>query len=520
LTEGPRREGFVSLVGAGPGDPGLITVRGKERLRAAEVVVYDHLVGRALLDEAPAESERIYVGKWAGNRAMPQEEICALLVERAQRGQRVVRLKGGDPFVFGRGGEEASALAAHGVAFEVVPGVSAVSAVPAYAGIPVTDRRASSSFIVVTGHEDPTRGLDRVRWGVIAQAADTIVVLMGTSRLAAIARALIEGGRPPETPAAVIQWGSTPEQRTVTATLAEIAAAVAEAGLKAPSTLVVGDVVALRERLRWFDNRPLHGARVLVTRSREQAAGLGEELARLGAVPVYFPVLAIAPPASTAALDHAVSRLAEYDWLVLTSTNAVDALFERMGASGIDARALAGCRVCAVGPATAASLELRGIIADLVPEEASGEGVLAALSGALGERGLAEARFLMPRAEEGRDVIPDGISAAGGRIDVVTAYRTVCPEEPDAAALAGRLLDGGVRAVTFTSPSAVRNLLGRLGGGERARALLDRAAIVTIGPTTTAAVEASGLRVAAEAAPHTVKGLVDAVLSVLSVLSP
>lgn len=509
-----QSRGFVSLVGAGPGDPGLLTVRGLERLREADVVVHDHLVSPAVVALARPAAERVYAGKWAGSRAMSQQQINELLVDRARLGRRVVRLKGGDPFLFGRGGEEATWLAERGIPFEVVPGPSAAIAVPAYAGIPVTDRRAASSLLVVTGHEDPKRPLDRVKWEHVATAADTIVVLMGARRLGDIAEALIAGGRPAETPAALVEWGTTPSQRTVTAPLAEIAARAADAGFGSPATLVVGDVVALRDRIAWFDRRPLHGARVLVTRALDQSAPLVRALEERGAAVMLLPVLAFAPPASTGALDDAVLHLGRYRWLILTSANAVDALFDRVRACGLDARALAPVRVCAVGPATRARLEAFGIVPDLEPEEATGEGVLAALTGALGAAGVAEARFLMPRAAEGREVIPDGIVAAGGAIDVVTAYRTICPDDTDPAPVVQSLQDGALHAVTLTSPSAVRNLVGRLGEG--GRALLARTALVTIGPTTSTAVRSLGLPVAAEASPHTAEGLVDAVVRALA----
>lgn len=515
----PRSPGLVSLVGGGPGDPGLITVRGLERLRAADVVVHDHLVSQALIELARPDAERVYAGKWAGSRAMTQQQINELLVDRANRvGPKglVVRLKGGDPFLFGRGGEEAGWLAAHGVPFEVVPGPSAAIAVPAYAGIPVTDRRASSSLLVVTGHEDPSRPMDRVRWERMATAADTLVVLMGTRHIASIAAALVAGGRPSSTPAAVVQWGTLPAQRIAEGTLADIATRVADAGIGPPSTLIVGDVVALRGQLAWFDRRPLHGARVLVTRARDQAAGLVEALEQQGAEVLVLPVLAFAPPESTGALDDALARIGVYDWLILTSTNAVDAAFERIRAAGGDARSLAAVRICAVGPATADRLEAHGIVADLVPEDATGEGVLAALEQALGRAGLGQSRFLMPRAAEGRDVIPAGIAAAGGTIDVVAAYRTICPDEPDAAPVLRALREGALHVVTLTSPSAVRNLVGRLGGDEQALDLLGRARIATIGPTTSTAVRALGLAVHAEAAPHTADGLADAVARALA----
>ena len=508
--------GLVSLVGAGPGDPRLITVRGLERLRAADVVIHDHLVSKDLLAEAPPGAERIYVGKWAGARAMPQSDINELLVTQARLGRRVVRLKGGDPFVFGRGGEEATHLADRGVPFEVVPGVSAISAVPAYAGIPVTDRRAASSFIVVTGHEDPSREAERVRWDRIAKAADTVVVLMGTTRLPQIARALVHGGRSEHTPAAVIQWGTTPRQRTVVGTLADIAERVVTEGITAPSTLIVGDVVALREHHRWFDTRPLLGRCVLLTRAAERSDTLATALAELGADTFSFPVIATGPPESLAALDAAIARLPGYDWVVFTSSNAVDAFMARLEVAGRDLRALGGVRVCCVGPATAARTASVGLLADLVPKDATAEGVMVALEEALGTSGIARSRFLMPRAEEGRDVIPEGIAAAGGTIDVVTAYRTVCPEQPDAGELVALLERRAISAVTLTSPSCVRNLAKRLGGEERLRALLHGVAVATIGPTTSTAARKAGLPVDVEASPHTVEGLVQALAAYYS----
>lgn len=497
----PDGRGRVTLVGAGPGDPGLITLRGVEALREAEVVVYDYLASPELLQHAPEAAERIYVGKRAGCHAMAQGEINALLVRLGQEGKRVVRLKGGDPFLFGRGGEEAEALAAAGVPFEVVPGVTSAIAVPAYAGIPVTHRGVASSLAIVTGHEDPRKRESAIDWEGLARI-DTIVFLMGVANLAQIAAELAAHGRPEDTPAAVIQWGTLGMQRTVTGTLADIAARVREAGLTSPAVTVVGGVVHLRERLRWFERRPLLGLRVLVTRARQQASRLAEGLRALGADPVECAVIETAPPLDWGALDGAIAALGRYRWVVFTSANGVEVFFARLALAGRDARALAAARIAAIGPATAEALNTHGVRADLVPAEYVAE----ALAEAMGE--VQGQRVLLPRADIARPALAARLRAAGAEVDEVVAYRTVRPE-----GLEARLREAlaGANVVAFTSSSTVRNLVEALGHGEAAQALAG-VAVACIGPVTAQTARELGLEPAVVAEEYTIEGLLEALV--------
>jgi uroporphyrinogen III methyltransferase/synthase len=477
----------VFLVGAGPGDPGLLTRRGEELLRAADVVVYDRLAYAALLRLAPAHAEMVDVGKAPGRAAMSQDEINTLLVERGRSGLAVVRLKGGDPFVFGRGGEEAEACLAAGVAFEVVPGITSAIAVPAYAGIPVTHRGVSTSVTVVTGHEDPGKEAPVTDWHALARTGGTLVILMGASRIDGIAQALVDGGRAPDTPVAAIRWGTRPEQRTIRATLASIAGA----GVEAPSAIVVGDVAALD--LAWFETRPLFGRTVVVTRAREQASELRAELESLGAEVLELPAIAIEP------VDFAVPDLDGYVWVVFTSANGVDAFFDRgLSAIGSDARALAPVRVAAIGPGTAAALGRHGLRADLVPERFVAEELLEAFP-----RATSRERVLLARAEVARDVLPDGLERLGYAVDVLPVYRTVAAE-PDADDLA-RVRKGDVDALTFTSSSTVRNFCDVVGELPDPQPL-----VVSIGPVTSETARVLGLRVDIEAEPHSLPGLVAA----------
>jgi uroporphyrinogen III methyltransferase/synthase len=482
----------VFLVGAGPGDPGLLTRRGAEVLAAADVVVYDRLSVDALLDLAPAGAERISVGKAPGRVTMPQEEINALLVERGRTGATVVRLKGGDPFVFARGGEEASALVEAGIPFEVVPGITSAIAAPAYAGIPVTLRHSSTSFTVVTGHEDPSVGDDgSVDWEAVARVGGTIVILMGVARIRRIAEALIAGGRSPATPAAAVRWGTRPEQRTVRATLGTIA----DADLATPSVIVVGDVAA--EDLAWFERRPLFGRRVVVTRTREQASALAAALRAAGAEPVEVPVIEVADPLDGgAALRAAAARLAAYDWVVLTSPNGARRLLAAVAADGGDARRFGGARIAAIGPGTAAALAVGGLRADLVPERFVAEALLEAFPAGPG-------RVLLARAEVARDVLPDGLRAAGWAVDVVDAYRTVAAAPSDATAAALAAAD----VVTFTSSSSVDRFLEAFGAGAVPQV------VACIGPVTAATARQRGLTVTVEAEVHSVAGLVAALVT-------
>ena len=486
----------VHLVGAGPGDPGLMTVRGLEVLRRADVVIYDRLSQESLLDLAPEDAERIDVGKAPGQVRLDQEDINALLVERGRKGETVVRLKGGDPFVFARGGEEAAALAAAGVPFEVVPGISSAIAVPAYAGIPVTLRHSSTSVTIVTGHEDPSVGEEgTVDWEAVARVGGTIVILMGVARIGRIAEALMAGGRPPDTPVAATQWGTRPEQRTVRATLATIGAAA----VGSPATIVVGDVAACD--FAWFENRPLLGRRVVVTRARAQAGELVGRLAALGAATVEVPAIEIVDPDDGgASLDAAVERLGDYDWLVLTSPNGARRLLDALDRAGRDARALGGVGLAMIGPGTAAALAAARLVPDLVPPRFVAESLLDAFPDPPEPRG---GRVLLVRAAVARDVLPAGLATRGWDVDVVDAYRSepVPLSEAQATALAG------AEIVTFTSSSTVTNLLAAAEG----RPLPP--VVAAIGPVTAATAREHGLDVAVEAEVHTIDGLVDALVS-------
>lgn len=497
-------QGIVWLVGAGPGDPELATLKAKRLIESADAVVYDRLVDGRLLGYARENAELIDVGKIPGKRVNRQEDINRLLVRLAREGKRVARLKGGDPFVFGRGGEEAEALAAEGLRFEVVPGVTSAIAAPAYAGIPLTHRRMASSFTVVTGSEDPDKPDSAVDWRALARGGGTIVVLMGQANLRAIAEALTRFGRAPGTPVALVQWGSEPYQRTLTGTLGDIADRAAEAGIGAPAVTVVGEVARLRETIRWFDNAPLFGKRVLVTRTRAQASALCDMLARRGAQPIELPTIRIEPPDDYAELDAALANIAAYDWVVFTSANGVDAVFGRLEALGLDARALHGVRVGAIGPATAAALRGRGIAADFVPRSFVAESVVEGMRA----YDLAGRRALLPRADIARAALSEGLAALGMRVDDVTAYRTGTP--PDSAGRARAVLDEGIDIATFTSSSTVRNLCALLDGNIEA---LRDVTIACIGPITAQAAVDLGLKIDIMASEYTIAGLVRAIES-------
>jgi len=486
--DGSRAEGRVVLVGAGPGDPGLLTLRGAAWLGRADAVVYDALVAPELLALAPPGAERVDVGKRGHEEpTLSQADTNALLVRLAREGRTVVRLKGGDPFVFGRGGEEASACAEAGIPFEVVPGVSAAVAVPAYAGIPVTDRRHAAAFTVVTGHKDPFEPAAAIRWGEIARSGDTLVILMGRRRLGAIAEQLVALGRPADTPAAAVAWGTTRAQRVVEGSLGTIAARVAESGLEGPTTVVVGAVVALRRQLAWAERLPLLGWRVLVTRSAEQAGPLAAALRRAGAEPVLAPMIRIAPLPPTPALEAALASLGRYDAILLTSANAARVFAGRAREQGVDL-ARVGAAVLCVGPATAAAARAAGLPARALPRgRYDAEGLLAALHEALPPAGR---RFLVPGAAAARETLPAGLRAAGAEVDAVALYRTE-PAAAEADALRARLAAGALDALTFTSPSTVKHFLAILdaAGREAAR----RCLVAAIGPVTEKALREAGL---------------------------
>jgi uroporphyrinogen III methyltransferase/synthase len=484
--------GIVYLVGAGPGDPGLMTRRSLELIAAADAILYDRLVPPGALDGARPDAELRYVGKRPGAVAMAQEELNAMLVELGRDGKRVVRLKGGDPFVFGRGGEEAEALAAAGVAFEVVPGVTAGVAAPAYAGIPVTHRDIASAVAFVTAHEDPDKPAPALDWEALARFPGTLVLYMGVRSLGRIAERLAAAGRDPHEPAAVVERGTHPGQRTVTGTLSEIASRAEDAGVRAPAITLVGPVAGLRDTIAWLDRRPLHGEVVAVTRARAQASGLAARLRELGAEVVETPAIRIEPRAVY------LPRLESYALICLTSPNAVRLLFEALAAHQLDSRALAAITVAVIGPGTAAELERRGVRPDVVPERSVAE----ALVDALRDVPVKGERVLVARAAEARDVLPDALRERGAEVDVIPLYDTVAEPLSDGqrAALARATY------VTFTSSSTVRFFLE--GGGT----VPDSARVVSIGPITSATAREHGLGVHVEAERHDVDGLVDALM--------
>jgi uroporphyrinogen III methyltransferase / synthase len=482
----------VYLVGAGPGDPGLLTARALELIATADVIVYDRLIPEAALDGARPDAELVYAGKEGGGSSVPQPEIERLLLEPGARGRTVVRLKGGDPFVFGRGGEEAEALRTAGVPFEVVPGVTAGVAAPAYAGIPVTHRDAASAVAFVTGHEDPTKPQSALDWPALAAFPGTLVVYMGVRQLAAIAQRLVAGGRAADEPAAVVQRGTLPDQRVVTGTLSAIASIAASEGIRAPAIAIFGPVARLREQLRWFEQRPLAGLSVAVTRARAQASALATRLRELGAAVVEAPAIRIVP------LDGPAPDVRRYDLVCLTSPNGVRLLFERLSAAGLDARSLAGTRVAAIGPGTAAALREHGISADVMPERFVAEGLVEALAD------VPLKRALVARAADARELLPDALRARGAEVDVVALYETVA--EPLSAAQLEAV--AAADYVTFTSSSTVNFFFDAVGGG-----LAPRARLVSIGPVTSATLRERGLEPAVEASQHDVDGLLQALVA-------
>jgi uroporphyrinogen III methyltransferase/synthase len=492
--------GTVYLVGAGPGDPGLLTVRAAELLARADVLVYDALAAPEIVDRA-GKAERIYAGKRGGQKnPLSQDEISALLVELAAKHEVVVRLKGGDPFVFGRGGEEALELARAGVAFEVVPGVTAGVAGPAYAGIPVTHRSLSTSVTLVTGHEDPAKEGTDVDWTALAKGTGTLVFYMSVGKMEENFARLMEAGLPAATPAAAVEWGTYPRQRTVVGTLETLPALAREANVGAPSVVVVGDVVSLRGELAWFDRRPLSGKRVIVTRARAQASGFAARLRELGADVVQLPVIRIVPPEDPAPLREAAAAAGSFDWIVFTSANGVERFFAALSEGGGDARALGGVSVCAIGPATAAELAKHGVRADLVPPEFVAESALEALASATEPAGK---RILIPRAAEARPVLPDGLRERGAEVVEVAAYRTVS-DGTGSEGVRAQLDAGEIDWVTFTAGSTVRSFAELLGADA------GKARVASIGPITSAALRERGMRVDVEAEEYTIPGLVQA----------
>lgn len=497
--------GKVYLVGAGPGDPGLMTVKGLKLLGQADVIVYDQLASPELLRQARPGAEIIYVGKKAGAHTLPQGGINQLLVDQAAAGLTVVRLKGGDPFVFGRGGEEAEALAAAGVPFEVVPGITSAVAVPAYAGIPVTHRAHTTLVSFITGHEDPTKPESTIPWDNLGANPGTLVFLMGVKNLAANCRRLVEAGRPPDTPAAVIQSGTLPEQRTVTGTLMDIADKAREAGMQPPAILVVGGVAALREQLAWWEKRPLFGKTAVVTRTREQASALVELLSAAGARCLEIPTLEIAPPDDLAPLDKALEQLAAYAWVIFTSANGVAAFFQRLFDKGLDVRALGRAKLAAIGPATAQALRERGLVADVMPARFQAEDLAAALL----PRISPGSRVLLARAQVAREVLPEILEQAGVQVDVVPVYQArpaaAIPEEARFP-----IEFGQIDLLTFASSATVHNFAA-LVGREKFQELARTAVVAAIGPITAATLQEYGLTPQIQPEDYTIPALAAAI---------
>jgi uroporphyrinogen III methyltransferase/synthase len=494
--------GKVYLVGAGPGDPELITARGLRRLREADMVLYDALVHPDQLSAARPDAELVFVGKRAGRVSERQSEINRQLAQAAHEGKTVVRLKGGDPYLFGRGSEEAELLASAGIPFEVVPGVPSPLAATAYAGLSLTHRELASSVAYVTATESVEKDRTGHDWSKLATATQTLVIFMGMRKLDSLAKLLIEHGRPADTPVAVVQWASLPTQRTVTGTLADIHQRASEAGLGLPALTIVGDVVRLRDNLRWFDTKPLFGKRFLVTRAVHQAGSLASLLRDEGAQPILAPTIRLAPPPDPGPLRDAVTHLDCYDWILFTSSNSVDALFKSIGEAGLDVRALGGTKACAIGAKTQEALASHGIRADLVPKDARAEGVIDALRPLLGDR----TRVLLPRAEVAREVLPESLRDVGADVDVVAAYQNLPPEPRAAERIRGLVDRAECDAVLFTSSSTVQNLFDLLGpGGADQLNALD---LFSIGPVTTQTAEGLGLRIEAASPDQTVESLV------------
>ncbi len=495
-------KGICYLAGAGPGDLGLVTLRVKEVVEKADVVIYDALCNPDILKWAPPGAEIIYAGKRANQHALKQEETNALLVEKTRTGKRVVRLKGGDPFLFGRGGEEAEELAKAGLAFEIIPGVTSAIAAPAYAGIPVTHREHTAQLTIFTGHEDPTKPESKLDYAQLAKNPGTRVMLMGVERLGTISQELIRHGASPETPVALVRWGTTGRQQTLSGHLDNIARKVEETGFKAPAVCVIGQVAQLRDTLAWFDNRPLSGKRIVVTRTRKQAGALSGRLRELGADVIEMPTIRIEPPKNEREFAESVAYAHSYDWIVFTSPNGVEAFFQQFFKLYDDAREFGGARIAAIGPATAAKVREYHLHVDLQPEEYVAEAVVAAFKK---DGSVENLKILIARAEQARDVLPEELTKLGAIVDIAVAYRTV-PETEDVSGGQARFREEGADLVTFTSSSTAEHFMGLklpLPAGLKT---------ASIGPVASKTIRELGLSVDVEATQYDIPGLVSAIL--------
>ena len=500
--------GIVYLVGAGPGDYRLISVKACDCIKEADTIVYDRLADDRLLSYAKKNVELIYVGKASSNHTMRQEDINQLLVDKAKEGKTVVRLKGGDPFVFGRGGEEALLLVENKIPFEIVPGITSAISVPAYAGIPVTHRGVATSFAVITGHEDPTKAKSNMKWDKLATGVDTLVFLMGVENLPHITSKLIENGRSADTPAAVIRWGTKLEQEVLITTVGKAAEDVAIKKMKPPAIFIVGDVVNLREHLAWFDNKPLFGKTVLVTRAREQASALTFKLENLGAKCIEAPVIKIVEPESYVDLDNGIENIADYQWLIFTSANGVEYFFNRLQNQGKDSRAIKA-KVVAIGVATAKALRAQGIIADIVPVEFVAEGIVDAIKDMI----KSGDKVLIPRAKVAREVLPQKLRDLGAVVDVATAYQTVIGDV-DKAEIIAKIENHEIDLITFTSSSTVTNLIDML--GSEAKKLINSCKTACIGPITAKTCMDNDIEPDGVAADYTIDGLTEVILDMIA----
>lgn len=496
--------GKVYLIGAGPGDPGLITVKGLECVKRADVIIYDYLANERILEHRRPDSELIYVGKQGSRHTLPQDQINALIIKKARAGSVVARLKGGDPFIFGRGGEEAEELVDNGIPFEVVPGVTSATAVPTYAGIPLTHREHTASVAFVTGHEDPTKPESKIHWDKISTGIGTLVFFMGMKNLGNIVDNLIANGRSPETPVALIQWGTRTDQRVVTGLLRDIVLKVTSAKIGPPAIIVVGEVVRLRQKLNWYEAKPFFGKRIVVTRSRDQASVFAELLIDRGATAIEFPTIDVVPPASWDELDRALQSIETYHWLIFTSANAVRFFMDRLRTLGKDLRILKGVNICTVGPKTAESLEAYGLRADLVPAEFKAEGVLAALGGVE----VKGRKFLIPRAKVAREILPEKLKELGAEVTVATAYENVKPSA-DVERVKRLFEEKKIAAVTFTSSSTVHNFIEILGKKEY-KSLMNNVVVACIGPVTAKTAGEYGMRTDIMPKEYTIPAFVEA----------
>ncbi|QWR76161.1 uroporphyrinogen-III C-methyltransferase [Candidatus Magnetomonas plexicatena] len=497
------KRGKVYLTGAGPGDIGLITVKALNCIKSADVIVYDFHINGQILNYAKEGAELVYAGKRGGRHEMSQDAINAALVEHALAGKSVCRLKGGDPFVFGRGGEEAEVLKSHGIEFEIIPGVTSAISVPAYAGIPITHRKYSSSFAVITGNEDETKTGSRINWQALANGFDTLVFLMGVKNFSSITSKLIENGKPAETPAAVIRWGSRPEQITVTGVLQNIAAISQTENIKPPAIMVVGSTVLLRDTLNWFETRPLFGERILITRPYSADY---EPLEALGAEIFEFPTIKIVPPENFDSIDAAIEKVGSYDWLIFTSANGVDYFIKRLMEKSHDVRDLKGLRICAIGIKTKEAVEKFGMRVDVVPDEFNAEGLIKLFETL---DGIKNKRFLLPQAEKGRDIFPERVRAHGGYIDTPVTYRAIS-QIPHVKRLERFLRERKITTATFTSAATFTNLLESI--GETLIELLSSVTIAVIGPVTKRALEKHGLTVNVMPERATVADMVNSIV--------